>query len=84
MAGGVDSYGEVAAGLAIAERAACAPPFDKREPPVVVAGKRDREGWMVLAIIGGFQVLMPPAAARALAAEFVTYADLCEQRGEWR
>lgn len=121
MAAGVDSYGEVAAGLAlnvrrtgqqasgeVRERAAMRPSmcpygpevdafargatlpaFDKRpgtleatrldQAPVAVAGKKDGGRWMVLAIIGGFEVTMPPAAAIALAEQLVTYAELAAQ-----
>lgn len=81
--------GEVAAGLDLRARQACAPRFDKRpgaleatrdETPVAVAvaGKRDGAHWMVLAIIGGFQVTIRPAVARALAGQLVTYAELAE------
>ena len=89
MAGEVDSYGEVAAGLTLRERIARIPKFDKRpgflDPtkcasPVAIAGKRDSEGWTVLAMIGGFQVTLPPAAARALAVELIAMAELCEGR----
>lgn len=95
MSGGVDSLGEIVAGIGVRERAATAPGWDKRPgaleatvcapfparegPPVVVCGARDGQSWMVCAIIGGFRVTMPPAAARALAGELVTYAELAER-----
>lgn len=91
MTGGVDSMGEVAAGLDLRAREAARAVFDKRpgaleatrmdEAPVAVAGKKDGGRWMVLATIGGFQVTLPPEAARLLAVELIAMAELCE--GRW-
>ena len=73
---GADSYGEVAAGLALVARRTGQQASDV--PPVLVAGKKEGGRWKVLAMIGGFQVTMGPAAARALAGELIEMAHRCE------
>ena len=83
-----DSYGEVAAGLDLAARRACAPAFDKRPgtleatrglPPLLVAARRGLHGWRVwISATGQGPHALTPAAARKLAGELIEYAHICE------
>lgn len=50
--------------------------------PVLVLGRHDGDGWKVLLHQDRREIsALTPEAARALAAELVTYADLAEGRG---
>ena len=46
--------------------------------PIAVLGKRDAQNWKICLLPGG--TMLEPPAARALAAELIEMADICEGR----